>query len=494
MYGAAFNPHVSYRELITYGVNHIKWWHESQGEVRLDVGKFGKVAPHVVHSVAFLPGGSKVATGMPTGGIAIWSQHKLSRVVPAHGKGQPIVRPDGSKAHNGVRCLRLADDGETLYSAGGDGCIIRWDCSSGDIEPQSKVTAATLPALYEDAPPLIRGLDLNSKSSDRKGGVRMIVGTRQCDLWEVQEDGSPVVVVYGHAAHVYALAWHPVRHSLFATASDAHRIFLFDSDKRRLSGRCNLREKLRCLAFSPDGENIAAGSASGGVHIVETKSMRPKVYAKPFVSAVEDIKYSPDGKLLAAGSHDMCAKILDATSQRLEEVCKCEGPSSTVKHVDFSKTGAVLMTNSAAYELLYFDTNKGRQVRRNQRDTEFASWTCTLGFPVMGIWPPASNGTDVNSVDRLPSKEHIAIADDFGLVRLANYPCVVDNAPCAVGRGHSSHVANVRASPDNRRLASVGSRDRSIFVWRVKQITEPRHEVRPPWADWEPEDGAEPGR
>lgn len=40
------------------------------------------------------------------------------------------------------------------------------------------------------------------------------------------------------------------------------------------------------------------------------------------------------------------------------------------------------------------------QITLNQRDTEFASWTSNLGFPVMGIWPPYSDGTDVNSVDR----------------------------------------------------------------------------------------------
>ncbi len=40
------------------------------------------------------------------------------------------------------------------------------------------------------------------------------------------------------------------------------------------------------------------------------------------------------------------------------------------------------------------------QITVPQRDTQFATWTCNLGFPVMGIFPPFSDGTDVNSVDR----------------------------------------------------------------------------------------------
>jgi hypothetical protein len=40
------------------------------------------------------------------------------------------------------------------------------------------------------------------------------------------------------------------------------------------------------------------------------------------------------------------------------------------------------------------------QVRQNQRDTLWDSWTCVLGFPVMGIWQDYSDGTDINSVCR----------------------------------------------------------------------------------------------
>ncbi len=34
------------------------------------------------------------------------------------------------------------------------------------------------------------------------------------------------------------------------------------------------------------------------------------------------------------------------------------------------------------------------------KDTQWHTWTCTLGWPVQGIWQKGAKGTDVNAVDR----------------------------------------------------------------------------------------------
>lgn len=70
----------------------------------------------------------------------------------------------------------------------------------------------------------------------------------------------------------------------------------------------------------------------------------------------------------------------------------------------------------------------GLQITYDTRDVQWHTWTCILGFPVMGIWPKNSDGTDVNSLDRSKSGQLLVTADDFGLVKLFNYPCVKDNA------------------------------------------------------------------
>lgn len=61
------------------------------------------------------------------------------------------------------------------------------------------------------------------------------------------------------------------------------------------------------------------------------------------------------------------------------------------------------MTQDNSYEILYWTVQEGAAPkidRSKQRDTKWAEWTSTLGFPVMGIWPEGTDGTDINSVHR----------------------------------------------------------------------------------------------
>lgn len=48
-------------------------------------------------------------------------------------------------------------------------------------------------------------------------------------------------------------------------------------------------------------------------------------------------------------------------------------------------------------------------------------------------------------------------SDDSGLVKLFNYPCVVEDAPHRAYRGHSAHVMCVRFSCNDRRVISAGA-------------------------------------
>ena len=100
------------------------------------------------------------------------------------------------------------------------------------------------------------------------------------------------------------------------------------------------------------------------------------------------------------------------------------------------------------------DTRR-RTTWRLEADTEWDEWTCVLGFPVMGIWPDGSDGTDVNSVHASNDKQHLVVGDDHGHVRLLNNPCVVEDAPSKDYGGHSSHVMNVKYLHDDTHVVSV---------------------------------------
>ena len=66
--------------------------------------------------------------------------------------------------------------------------------------------------------------------------------------------------------------------------------------------------------------------------------------------------------------------------------------------------------------MLHFDVKQAALSKVNPRDTKWHTWTNVLGFPVMGIWPDYSDGTDINAVDRSPDGRYLVTADDFGKV------------------------------------------------------------------------------
>ena len=100
------------------------------------------------------------------------------------------------------------------------------------------------------------------------------------------------------------------------------------------------------------------------------------------------------------------------------------------------------------------------------RQTEWATWTCALGWPVQGIWPPGADGTDVNSVARSHDGLKVVTADDFNAVKIFNWPASGNDCTFHRHVGHMSHVMNVRWTCEDSRVVSVGGNDCATLVWR----------------------------
>ena len=55
--------------------------------------------------------------------------------------------------------------------------------------------------------------------------------------------------MYGHAAELHALAWHPHREAVFATACDCARVLVFDAAAREVIKTCTVAASLRAVAW-----------------------------------------------------------------------------------------------------------------------------------------------------------------------------------------------------------------------------------------------------
>jgi microtubule-associated protein-like 6 len=159
---------------------------------------------------------------------------------------------------------------------------------------------------------------------------------------------------------------------------------------------------------------------------------------------------------------------------------RASGHAGFANHIDFSVCGNYLQSNWASSDVglfdlrfhkvglkKFFDFKKEKVTGKTLCDKTYESWTCPLGWPVRGIWPAGADGTEINAVHRSSSEQYVAAADDFGKVKVFNYPCTVEGSPFVSGSGHSSRVTNVRFSGDDGNLITCGGNDRTVIQWKV---------------------------
>jgi hypothetical protein len=249
----------------------------------------------------------------------------------------------------------------------------------------------------------------------------------------------------------------------------------------------------KSLAPVKKGAGPPAGAKSGAKMTKLQIAMAEKNQArsgKQVMFKVEEaccIRFSPKSDRLAVGSRDNNIYIFDV-EKNYRRIGICRGHTSYITHIDWSQTGEFLQSNSGDYELLYwqspeseiFRTNhivpgSPRKLKHQRRwdqyrdmsdmaDCQWYSWTSTLGFPVMGIWPPYSDGTDVNMVDRSKNRKLVATGEDTFKISLMRFPCLKGTAKKQF-HGHMSHVMNVRWNNDDKYLFSAGGLDCCTFQW-----------------------------
>ena len=140
--------------------------------------------------------------------------------------------------------------------------------------------------------------------------------------------------------------------------------------------------------------------------------------------AISVIKFSPDDSICAVAGHDGRVRLYDVAS-KFRKATVIKKNTSAVTHLDFSADGRYLMTNSLSYEVLFFDAKTGKHIGKcsELRDVKWLTWSCTFGWPVQGIFPANSDGSDVNACARSPDGAVVATGDDFGRVNLYRFPC-----------------------------------------------------------------------
>uniref|UniRef100_A0A8D2Q7X7 EMAP like 3 n=1 Tax=Varanus komodoensis TaxID=61221 RepID=A0A8D2Q7X7_VARKO len=447
-----FNPQDS-SNIITTGKSHVYFWTWSGNSLTKKQGIFGKYKkPKFIQCFVF-DTNRDVLTGDSEGNILTWARVAADTRTLGKGAKETYQISKQTRAHEGsIFSLCLCRDGTVLSGGGKDRRLVQW--------------SPNLTLVQE----ILEQFGAVRTIAEGDDGELLVGTTRNALLRGTFAEGFRLPL-QGHTDELWGLGTHPSR-DLFVTCGYDRQLCMWDGGEHTLAWSVTLEETGLCADFHPSGRVVTVGLSTGRWVVVDTETLQVLSGYTDGNEQLSVVRYSPNGEFLAIGSHDNFIYIysVEESEHKYTRFGRCVGHSSFITHLDWSKDGKFIMSNSGDYEILYWDVAGGCKLLRNRfenRDREWASYTCVLGFHVFGVWPDGSDGTDINSLCRSHHERVVAVADDFCKVHLFQYPCAKPKAPSLVYGGHGSHVTNVRFTHDDGYLISMGGKDTSIFQWRV---------------------------
>ncbi|KAM7109602.1 echinoderm microtubule-associated protein-like 5 isoform 5-T5 [Ciconia maguari] len=445
---AEFRPD-SDTQFVSVGVKHVRFWTLAGRALLSKKGLLSSIEDarmQTMLSVAF--GANNLTfTGTISGDVCVWKDHVLIRIV--------------AKAHNGPVF--------TMYTTLRDGLIV-----TGGKERPSKEGGAV--KLWDQELKRCRAFRLETGQmtdcvrSVCRGKGKILVGTRNAEIIEVGEKNAACnILINGHMdGPIWGLATHPSR-DFFLSAAEDGTVRLWDIAEKKMLNKVSLGHAARTVCYSPEGDMVAIGMKNGEFIILLVTSLKIWGKKRDRRSAIQDIRFSPDSRYLAVGSSENAVDFYDLTlGPTLNRVSYCKDIPSFVIQMDFSADSSYLQVSTGSYKRQVYEVPSGKQLVDQaviDRIT-WATWTSVLGDEVIGIWSRHAEKADVNCACVSHSGINLVTGDDFGMVKLFDFPCPEKFAKHKRFLGHSAHLTNIRFTSGDRYVVSAGGDDCSLFVWK----------------------------
>ena len=227
-----------------------------------------------------------------------------------------------------VFTLERSGQAEIIFSSGGDGQVAMWNLKEPDKGRLIAKVPASVYALHywADRNVLIVGQNFEGihliDLEDRKeiGSVKLTdaaifdIKTRENQAWVATGDGTVLVVDLGQMQVV-----HRVKHS---------------------------EKSARCIAISPDGNEVAVGYSDHTLRIFDAKSGTLRQTVEAHGNSVFTVAYAPGGHTLITGSRDARIKVWQRGVQGYQLKQEVVAHMYAINHISFRPDGRYFATGS----------------------------------------------------------------------------------------------------------------------------------------------------
>ncbi|MGH9837899.1 MAG: AAA-like domain-containing protein [Blastocatellia bacterium] len=240
--------------------------------------------------------------------------------------------------------------------------------------------------------------------------------------------------------------------------------------------------EVRTVAFSPDGQTLAAGCDDYTVKMWRLSTRQETLTLKGHTQLINYVAFLPDSRTLATASDDNTVRLWDAATGR--ELARLEAHTDAVHSVVFSPLDRVLITGSEDGDVNLWDEPSRQWLAKFQAGIDpIRSMalspdgnTLALGsrLGLVGVWDAgqrqqlfrftANSGiAAVHALAFSPNGKILAAGNEDGTVKLWT---LAGRQELATLRENGQAVLSLAFSP-NGELLAAGNQDKTVTLWAM---------------------------